>query len=185
MRDRVEQALENLKSEWGPLLVRRLPDVVEMMKKSISDSTADQNIRRAIFMCFLAGIEERSIDDDAWIEQAVIEAILVEIGESEKVLYHLYGSAAEPNTNPLRGGDDDDYYSEIEVLEERILHNDFGEVVLEAHERMTRIIDCAPSSMTNCKVEVYMVDNGSLISLGMWVWDRKESRTHWIEPERQ
>ena len=183
MRDRIEEVIKHFEAAWGPLPLRRLTDAVEMMKAAISASTQDKNVRRAIFLLFLGGVEEKNIPEDDFVEKSTMTGILQHNADLGKNLYLLLGYAAQPNEHPFR--DVDYVYDEYEVIQEKILHEDFEDVVLEAHERLGRIIESGPSSMTNCEVFVHMIDDGSLIPLGKWVWDRKENRTHWIDPDRQ
>ena len=186
MKDRIEATIEKLKSMWGPLPVRSVENVVEYMKAAISASTQDRNIRTAIFGLFLRGLEETTLDDREFIDQPTVIGLLEKHAVEGVSLYLLRSTFSSPNTDPDRDIEDEaTFYDTYGVNVQKVLQSSFEAVVTKAHHELDEMIANGPNFMTNCEVHIFAVDDGSLIPMGRWLWDRKAAKTFWDQPERQ
>lgn len=185
MKDRIEATLENLKSAWGALVMQPADMVVERMKTAISASTEDRNVRTAIFSLFMRGLDEQNINQESFLGYDDVSAILLPHIESGVLLYFLQKLFSTINRDIDRDPmDEKTFYDTYAVGISKVLDADFDVAVNRAHAELDELIDNGPNHMTNCEVKIWIVDNGSLIPMGSWLWDRKSEKTFWDQPER-
>lgn len=183
MKDRLEATVERLKQGWGPLPLRSVEHVCSLVKESISAEVADMNVCRAIFSLFLQGIEEKNLEEDAFLSKDDVTKILAEHIGDEHALYYICGHYATPNINPFRDEGSDPDYMTTGAGHFQMVGETFQEVVEKAHESIERMVEQMPPGTTNCTVNVYMVDDGNLITLGQWEWDRYRNDYAWCSAQ--
>lgn len=184
MRDKVEAVIAGVKESWGPLKLLPADAAIQCVRTVVTKTTEDSNVRQAIFALFLRGLEQNGVDETAFVELDVIEGIFQHHVEKETVLYLFQGEASHPEQNPMRPGAGD-YCEHIAMPPQKALYDDWNDALLEAHQHLEKIVDGAPSNITNCEVTIEMIDDGNLIPLGRWVWDNKTKVIFWLQPERQ
>lgn len=193
MKDRFEAVAQKVQETWGPLPLRSIGDAMICVREAIDAATSDSNVKTALYALLLKALEDQEVDDSSFINSDLILAILEDHAQKNTTLYLYQGSiahVAEPELNyvqkAVNGLEVGAQFCEHPAMHpKKALYDEWTDALTEGHKHLERIIENAPSNATNCEVSIDMIDDGSLIPLGRWVWDAKNQEIFWSVPERQ
>lgn len=179
MQDKVQKVLDTVNTTWGPLDILGIERAIACVKKAIDANVTDNNVKHAIFSLVMIGLESDKIDPDAtFVDKQSILAIFQGHIDEGSALYIVVGYYAHPDRDEVGT-----YCEHLALPPSKRISGDFNEVVNDAHELLTKLIDEAPDSITDCEIKISVVDDGSIIPMGGWMWNRHQQRTFWGKPE--
>lgn len=188
MKDKIEIVLQKVRETWGPLPVRDIDYACSCVRDALEEFVSDINIKQAVYSLLLSGLEKRHQFEQEFIGKETIEEILQLHIERQTALYLFTAYTFHPG---------EDFEDPQKIIEERYckhmampsrkaLYDEFPDAKKEAHELLCKVIDNLPPMMTNCELEIDIIDdNIGLIGMGTWSWDRLSSITTFRKPARQ
>lgn len=179
MQDKVQLVLDTVNSTWGPLALRSAEDALACVRSAITTNVRDNNVRVAIFTLVVNAVEITAHDVEAtFVEQSMITAILEGIIAKDTHLYVLHAIYAHPDADDEVAG----YCEHMAMPQAKRVCDDFRAIVDSAHELLEQLVDDAPDKITDCEVKIGIIDDGVVIPMGGWMWNRRQAQTVWAKP---
>jgi hypothetical protein len=178
VQDKVQLVLETLNATWGPLSLRSAEDALGCVRNAITKNVRDNNVRSAIFTLVLNQLEASVQDAETFVDQSAIVAILQGMIDGDTHLYVLHAVYAHPDADDEVAG----YCEHMAMPQAKRVSNDFTAIVNSAHELIEQLVGDAPDMITDCEVKIGIVDDGTVIPMGGWLWNRRQARTFWAKP---